>query len=145
MFCSLLTGCLTDFNAIKHDPQKALKDANPVLKTFYIDENFEAAYQKFDPKLKEYHKADTFGKMLADMKNKYGRVKELQPDSYQKTPALKTIILYYIGKNEKATTYHRIVLEGDPESKSGYQIIGLFYDNKPYPPNKLRFNINKKM
>ena len=128
---------------VGHDEEKAVTDANAVLKILYFSNDIKGAYGKFDDGFKKSYTADDLKKIIDDMKNKetgYGKLKELKADSFYPLPSKKIITIYYDGNNEKAPSYHQVVMFGDI---NGYKIYGLYITDKPFPENKYRQKFKK--
>jgi hypothetical protein len=128
-----LVGC--SFQTVKHDPGTAVLAANVFLKAFYIEHNYEHALMLSDAELRRSANADDLGQMARRAEQICGSLKELKAESYLMTPG-KTMELFYIGRYQRGTLYHRVVLVGDVSN--GYRVSGIWFQDSPYPESKLR-------
>ena len=135
----MLFSCST--RVLNHDENKALQDANKVLKILYFNEDYKAAYDQFDPWFQRNYTPDDLKKIVTDMKTGYGKLKDLQADSFSIMERSSIITLYFNGTHENASSYHRVILKGN--AKNGYKIYGLNISDEPFPFTKNRKNFSK--
>ena len=128
-----LFGCYVQ--SVRHNPAEAVFDTNLFLKTLYVDQNYQRALNLADDALRKAATADNLKQMVQTTEQKAGRLRELKAESYLRTPG-KTMELFYIGRYEKGTLYHRLVLAGD--ASSGYKVSGVWFQDSPYPGHGLR-------
>jgi hypothetical protein len=133
----LLAGCR--FEAVEHNPNKAISDAHLFLKALYVDEDYQKAFNFAHAELQQTAKPDDLRKVVARIKSQYGNLERLKADSYMQTPG-STMELFYVGTYDKGTLYHRVVLMGNVSS--GYKVSGVWFKAEPYPEHTLRHKFN---
>ena len=123
------------FQAVKHDPGKAVLDTNQFLKALYIDENPSEALRFCGEEVRTAGGADALTKMLTKIKQDRGRLQRLTADSYLMVQGAG-MELFYVGTYDNGVLYHRLVLAGD--ASAGYRVTGIWFKPEPYPENVMR-------
>ena len=123
------------FQAVKHDPVKAVLDTNQFLKVLYFDENPTEAVKFGNEEFRTSGATDALTKMLSQIKREQGSLKRLAADSYLMVqgPAME---LFYVGTYDNGVLYHRVVVAGD--ASAGYRVSGVWFKPEPYPQSNLR-------
>jgi len=121
--------------SFKHNPTTAVMATNVFLRALYIEHNYEHALQLSDEALRKSATATNLAQMVTLAEKKCGVLKELKADSYLMTPG-STMELFYDGRCDRGTLYHRLVLVGDVSN--GYRVSGVWFQDSPYPDQALR-------
>jgi hypothetical protein len=127
---------------VKHDPIKAVDDANDFLKALYLDENYPLALEVADVQLRQSLTANDLRQLVEGVKQERGKLKTLKADSYLMVQG-RGMELFYVGSYQKGPLYHRLVLMGD--LPTGYKVSGVWYSLDPYPEQVLRRKFNQEI
>jgi hypothetical protein len=130
------------YQAIKHDPHKAVVDANRFMKALYLDENPSEALQYCDEQMRVPTAIDSLGKIINQTKQERGSLKRLAASSYLMEQG-SAMQLLYVGTYEKGVLYHRIVVDGN--ASDGYRVTGVWFQLEPYPQSQLRRNFETEV
>jgi hypothetical protein len=130
------------FQADKHDPKKAVLDANKFLKALYIDENPSEALKFCTDQVRAAGGADALRRMLTQVNQDHGRVKTLAADSYFMEPGAG-MTLFYVGTYDNGKLYYRLAVVGD--ASTGYRVNAIFFKPEPYPDREGRVKFDTEI
>jgi|GEM_PF-3053199 len=133
LLCLVFIGC--SFQTVRHNPTTAALAANVFLKAMYVEHNYDRALNLSDEALRRSATAENLGQMADLAAKKCGELKELKADSYLMTQGA-TMELFYTGRCDRGTLYHRVVLIGDVSN--GYRVSGVWFQDSPYQEQSLR-------
>lgn len=134
-----LSGC--EYQAIKHDPHKAVLDANRFMKALYLDENPSEALQYCDERMRVPNATDNLTNMIKKTRQERGSLRKLSASSYVMEQG-SAMQLLYVGTYEKGVLYHRIAVEGNAD---GYRVVGVWFQPEPYPQSELLHNFETEI
>jgi len=127
------------FQATKHDPLKAVLNADQFLKALYLDENPSEALKFCDAQSPIPGATDDLMKLISQIKTERGPLKTLTADSYLMMQG-REMELFYIGRYENGVLYHRVAVVGD--ESAGYKVLGVWFQHEPYPENFFASNVS---
>lgn len=136
----LLSGCRLEY--AKHDPMKAVSDANVFMKALYLDEHYQKAFEISHPELRRRGSPGDLLQIIERIKQQVGGLRRLKADSYFEGHD-KTVEVFYIGTYERGVIYHRIVLTGD--TSNGYKVSGVWLNTEPYPEIGSRYRFKNEI
>jgi hypothetical protein len=134
-----LAGCRLD--VISHDERMAASEAGEVLRLLYLRGDYVAVHERLSPELRRSSSTESLRNQASLLLQKFGKLRDLRPDSYTPVPGQRAINIFLEGKHEKAVSYHRILLTGDAR---GYKVSGLWVSERPYPPSELRRSLDSQ-
>jgi hypothetical protein len=138
----IITNCGCSVTTIYHDEELAIAEANSFIKTYYLEEAPDKAFQMLDFEVRKTLTIGNLKDVLLTLVAKVGKAKRFTFDSFEPMPGQKAMTLYYECEHEKGKTFHKLVLLGDVSS--GYAVGGTFFKLVPYPKNKLNKTLEKE-
>jgi hypothetical protein len=120
---------------IAHSEQRAVADANLVLRDMYLRADYEAASAGFAPAVRQQATPAALRQIANQLTARLEKLTVLEAEAFEPIPGQRAMSLFYRGTHARGTSYHRIVVTGDA---SGYRVSGVFFRFEPYPENKLR-------
>ncbi len=124
-----LMGCVK-VQLIKHNPNKAVEDANATLRVLFFENDVDAAYPMFDEGFRNATTKEQMSSMLGQITAGVGPMTELRAEAYQPMNGQRAMTLFYEGIYERGGSYLRVVVSGD---SGGYRIVSLNMSGSPYP------------
>jgi hypothetical protein len=131
----LLSLASCTFKAVSHSSKTAARDSNLFLKALYVDHNYDRTMTLAHEELRKMISAEKLAQLVEMAEKACGVRQEFKAESYQMVPN-QGFELFYVQKCEKTTLYHRTIMVGD--TRAGYRVAGVWFQDKPYPENQLR-------
>jgi hypothetical protein len=123
-----LSACIK-VQVIKHNPHKAVEDASATLELLYFEGNSDAAWATCDEAFRSVTTAQDMASGANQMVAALGPMNELRAEAYQPIQGQKAMTLFYEGRHERGSSYHRVVVTGD---SGGYRIFSIESGSTPF-------------
>jgi len=124
-----LLGCVK-FQVIKHDPERAARDAGAVMETLFFDGDYVTAYGMFDAGLQEIVTTEQIGALADQVAASWGPMVDMRVTSYKPVNGQKAMTLFFEATHERGQSYYEVVVSCD---SGGYKVYTLNVSATPFP------------
>jgi len=111
------------------NPDKARIEADVFLKTLYLDNKYEDAYEMTDPSFQQDHNSVDMETAISMWEKKFGKTIGFNATSYLEFDN-NIIAIYFQSVQEKGVLFHKVELKLDP--KSGYKVIAVYISENKF-------------
>src|SRR5439155_13511596 len=120
---------------LSHDEELAASKAVEFAETTFIKKDFEKGYILLADSAKQAINFEQFQQTCQHM-HPQSFPTTLRATEFEPLPGQKAMNIFLTGENGGEKFYYRIAMEGT--APTGYQVLGLYRGNGPYPSSNLR-------